>query len=65
MPTARSRTDPKRGLLSVNGNFQPIKVARFDEVLATKLPVDPRLPPTDLEQADRNWLQPVMVCMSR
>jgi hypothetical protein len=33
--------------------------ARFDEVLATKLPGDFQLPPTALEQADRNRLQPV------
>lgn len=35
--------------------------ARFDEVIATKLHVAPRLPKTVVERADRNWLQPQCV----
>lgn len=38
--------------------------ARFGELLATKLPVDSCLPMSGLEQADRNWLQPVLACKS-
>lgn len=47
----------------VAGNVgnQPIAGARIDQVPAIKLPVDPRLPQTALEQADRNALQPVRV----
>jgi hypothetical protein len=48
----------------VANRFQPMAGARFDEVLATKLPGDFQLPPTALEQADRNRLQPVMACKS-
>lgn len=40
-------------------SFQPNAGARLDAVLASKLPVGPRLPPTALEQADRNRLHPL------
>jgi hypothetical protein len=33
--------------------------ARFHEVIATKLPVDPRLPVTGMERADRKQLRPL------
>jgi hypothetical protein len=39
--------------------IQPNADARFDAVLASKLPVDRRLPLIALDQADRNGLQPV------
>ena len=34
--------------------------ARLDELLASKLPVDPLLPPTALEQADRKRVDPLL-----
>ena len=37
---------------TTTGCFQPNAVARFDEVLAAKLPVDPRLPITGVKRAD-------------
>jgi hypothetical protein len=40
-------------------NFQPMVVSRFDEVIDAKLPVDPRLPMTGMERADRKPLLPV------
>jgi hypothetical protein len=36
-----------------------LAVARFEEMFATKRPIDPRLPMSVLEQADRKSLQPV------
>jgi hypothetical protein len=45
----------------VADSFQPNAGARFDAVLASKLPVDPRLPPIALEQADHKRLLPVTV----
>jgi hypothetical protein len=48
----------------VADRFQPMPGARFDEMLATKLPGDFQLPPTALEQVDRNRLQPVMAFWS-
>jgi hypothetical protein len=50
---------------ALNVGSQPNAGARFDAVLASKLPVDPRLPPTALEQADRNRQQPVSAYRSR
>jgi hypothetical protein len=51
--TASHRGDPKV-------SSQPITGVRFSEVLATKLTVDHRLPMTGVEQADRNWLLPLL-----
>ncbi len=43
-------------------NFQPIEGAHFDEVIATKLTVDPWLPMAGLEEADHQELLPVSAC---
>lgn len=40
---------------------QPMAGAGFDEVLNTKLPVDPRSPMTGLEEANHKRLLPVRV----
>jgi hypothetical protein len=40
------------------GRFLPMAGARFDEVLASRLPINPRLPMTGLEQADSIWRVP-------
>jgi hypothetical protein len=47
-------------LFSTDRN-QPNVDARFDEVLAQKLPVDSRLRLTSLEQADGDGIKPVLV----
>ena len=44
-------------MLSKDG-FQPMAGAPIEEMLTSKLPVDPRLPLTALEQANRNGLPP-------
>ncbi len=44
---------------SVADRFQPIEGAHFDEVIATKLTVDPWLPMAGLEEADHQELLPV------
>jgi hypothetical protein len=43
----------------VADRFQPDAGVRLDGVLASKLPVDPLLPPTALEQADRKRVDPL------
>jgi hypothetical protein len=45
--------------LELEFRFQPIAGAHFDEVMATKLPVEPRSPMAGLEEADRYWLRQV------
>jgi hypothetical protein len=34
-------------------------VSRSDKAFNTKLPIDPRLPVTGMERADRKWLLPL------
>jgi hypothetical protein len=52
-------------LAAVTDGFQPNAGARLDEVLASKLPVAPLLPPTALEQADRKRVDPLCALKSR
>jgi hypothetical protein len=44
----------------VKDRNQPMAGARFDDEAATKLPVDPRLPKTALEEADHRGLLPLL-----
>jgi hypothetical protein len=46
-------------LTALTVGFQPNAGARFDEMLASKLPVDLQLAPPALELADRKRLKPV------
>jgi hypothetical protein len=46
-------------LAALTGRFQPITGARFDEMVTIKPSSAPWQRMTGLEQADRNWLQPV------
>jgi|LNFM01.1.fsa_nt_gb hypothetical protein len=42
-----------------NGSNQPNEGARFDEMLASKLPVGPRRPIAAMEQSDRKLVDPL------
>ena len=53
------------GIAKSMAGIQPNAGARFLEMLSSKLPVDPWLPLTAVEQADRSWLQPVSAWTSR